>query len=91
MTRNAIRPSLFGTLQLNPQQQSRNAIRPSLFGTTKMNSQQSQSAICPSLFGTLKTNPQEQLKLDIQSSKELAKEEEMKLRKIEDDVRRRQY
>lgn len=53
-----------------------NAIRPSLFGDPFV-----------SLFGNQQTNPQQQLQLETERrSEELAKEDEMKLRKFEDDV-----
>ncbi len=80
MTINVIIPSLFGNTKMNSQQQSRNAIYPSMFGTP-----------FPSLFGTQQLNPQQQLELDIQTSKEFAKEYKMTVRQFEDDVRRRQY
>lgn len=80
MTRNAIYPSLFGTTKMNFPQQSQRAICSSLFGTP-----------FPSLFGTQQLNPQQQLELDIQTSKEFAKEYKMTVRQFEDDVRRRQY
>jgi hypothetical protein len=79
MTINVIIPSLFGITKMNLQQQSRNAIYPSLFGSDSL-----------SLFGNQQMNPQQKLELETERrSKELAKEDEMKLRKFEDDVLRR--